>query len=75
VRSIVFADRLPDPPVPAEIANGKPRDLMARLMGLLMRYGGEALRADLVRYGWLIEALPGASWDELDSLVTDGGCQ
>ena len=48
-------------------------ELLKHLLALLMRYGGQSLRADAVRYARLLEVLPGASWDELDALVENGG--
>jgi hypothetical protein len=73
VRRLVFADSLPDPPIPAELATAASRDLLANLLKLLMRFGGEALRADIVRYGPFAQSVPGATWDELDALVQNGG--
>jgi subtilisin family serine protease len=72
VRGIVFAEGPPDPPVPAGFASGPAPELMRKLLALLMRYGGNTLRADLVRYSGFMLALPGASWDELDTLVQSG---
>lgn len=69
VRGFVFAGAPPDPPVPSAAG----AELMARLPSLLMRYGGAALRADIVRHARLIATLPGASWDDLDALVINGG--
>lgn len=72
VRGIAFAEHLPDPPLPSRLAAGRPRGAMTRLLTVLARYGGEALRADVVRYAPLVLALPGASWNELDDLVNRG---
>jgi hypothetical protein len=74
VRGIVFGDGVPDPPIPLELATGTSRELLSRFLRLLLRFGGDALRADIIRYASLAQALPGASWDELDRLVAqDGG--
>jgi subtilisin family serine protease len=69
VRGIAFADRPPDPPIPATLAAGEPRALLSRLLRVLLRFGGDELRADIVRHASLVQELPGASWDELDRMI------
>jgi subtilisin family serine protease len=69
VRSIAFADHPPDPPIPANIASAPSLELLVRLGKVLMRFGGDSLRSDIVRYAPLMSALPGASWSELDDIV------
>lgn len=69
VRGIAFADYPPDPPIPAMLEAGEPRVLAARLLCVLLRFGGDALRSDILRHASLLQALPGASWDELDGMV------
>jgi subtilisin family serine protease len=66
VRNLAFAERPPDPPVPVTLVQ---HELFAQLFKVLMRFGGEALRADIVRHGELMYRLPGASWSELDAFV------
>lgn len=69
VRGIAFADYPPDPPIPAMLAAAEPRALVSRLLRVLLRFGGDELRADIVRHASLVQALPGASWDELDDMI------
>jgi hypothetical protein len=69
VRGIAFADYPPDPPIPAALDSGEPRALVSRLLRVLLRFGGETLRADIVRHASLVQALPGASWDQLDDMI------
>lgn len=69
VRGIAFADRPPNPPIPATLAAGEPRALLSRLLKVLLRFGGDQLRADIVRHASLVQALPGARWDELDLMI------
>jgi hypothetical protein len=69
VRGIAFADRPPDPPIPATLTAGEPRALLSTLLRVLLRFGGDQLRADIVRHASLVQALPGASWDELDDMI------
>lgn len=69
VRDIVFAAHPPDRPVPAAFANSESRTLVARFLQMLLRFGGDELRADIVRHASLMQALPGASWDELDAMI------
>jgi hypothetical protein len=73
VRSIVFSDVPPDPPVPSALATAQASQLMRRVLVVLSRYGSETLRADIARYAGLMQALPGASWAELDTMVEKGG--
>jgi subtilisin family serine protease len=75
VRSIVFSDVPPDPPVPSALATAQASHPLHRVLLLLSRYGSEALRADIARYADLLQALPGASWDELDAMVENGGVE
>jgi subtilisin family serine protease len=69
VRDIAFADRPPDPPIPATLDAGDSGTLVASLLRVLLRFGGDQLRADIVRHASLVQALPGASWIELDRLL------
>ena len=72
VRGIFFAQQLPDPPIPAGLAGGEPGALVPSLLRVLLRFGGEALRADIARHAPLMLALPGSRWDELDALIGGG---
>ncbi len=72
VRSLVLAPAPQDPPVPAALGGPEPRELFRRLAVILLRYGSPALKADIEAYRPLLDALPGASWDELDSLASAG---
>ncbi len=51
------------------LAAGEPRALLSRLIKVLLRFGGDQLRADIVRHAALVQALPGARWDELDGMI------
>jgi hypothetical protein len=73
VRGFVFADGVPDPPIPLALATGGSRELLARFLTVLLRFGGARLRADIARFGPLAQALPGASWDDLDRVVARNG--
>jgi subtilisin family serine protease len=70
VRSIAFADRPPDPPIPASLATTPSFELLARLGKVLMRFGGASLRCDIERHAALMRSLPGASWNQLDDIVS-----
>jgi hypothetical protein len=72
IRSLVFAPQPQDPPVPAALATGAPRELVQKLLGILLRFGGPSLRDDIQRHGSLLQAMSGASWDKLDRLVAGG---
>jgi subtilisin family serine protease len=72
VRSLVFAPEPQDPPVPSALAAAAPRELIEKLLTILLRFGGPSLRDDIMRHGKLLQAMPGASWDELDRLVSGG---
>lgn len=69
VRGIALADRPPDPPIPASLAAAQPLALMTRLLNVLVRYGSENLCADIARHASLVQALPGARWNELDDMI------
>jgi subtilisin family serine protease len=69
VRGIAFADHPPDPPIPATLVAGEARALVSRLLRVLLRFGGDELRSDIVHHGSLVQALPGASWNELDDMI------
>jgi subtilisin family serine protease len=73
VRGFVFADGIPDPPVPLGLSTGASRELLGRFLTVLLRFGGAELRADIARYAALAQALPGASWDDLDRFVARNG--
>jgi len=73
VRGFVFGDAIPDPPIPPDFASGTSPELLTRFLTLLGRFGGDALRADIIRYAPLAHRLSGASWDELDRLVAQNG--
>jgi subtilisin family serine protease len=73
VRGFAFGDEIPDPPIPLELATSGSRELLMRFLTLLLRFGSGTLRADIVRYGTFAQALPGASWDDLDRLVRQNG--
>jgi subtilisin family serine protease len=73
VRGFAFGDEIPDPPIPLELATSRSREMLMRFLTLLLRFGSGTLQADILRYGTFAQELPGASWDDLDRLVTQNG--
>ncbi len=58
--------------LPTEVDGFPVQSLLDRLMAVLARFGSEALRADVARWGGFVRAAPGADFDALDARIGGG---
>jgi hypothetical protein len=72
VRSVVFAERDIDPPIPLEVGANRMDVLVSRMIPVLRRFAGARLMSDITRYEDLALHLPGRKFDDIDALVTGG---
>lgn len=72
VRSVVFAERDIDPPIPSAVGDKRMDVLIDRLIPVLRRFAGPRLLADIDRFEGLARKLPGQRFDDIDALVSGG---